>query len=74
MIKERQKIDAIDAEMARLFKERMEAVHEIALEKKASGAPVEDLQREKEMIERRCAAIENEHLRISLLPGSGDYI
>ncbi|MBP5504660.1 MAG: 3-dehydroquinate synthase [Bacteroidales bacterium] len=63
MIKERQKIDAIDAEMARLFKERMEAVHEIALEKKASGAPVEDLQREKEMIERRCAAIENEQLR-----------
>lgn len=63
MTEERKLIDQIDSEMARLFQERMAVVERIGLEKKASGRPVEDLAREKEMIKRRCAAIEDESLR-----------
>ena len=63
MSQERKLIDQIDSELARLFLERMAVVERIALEKKASGRPVEDLAREKEMIDRLCSAIEDDALR-----------
>ena len=63
MTEERRIIDEIDSQMARLFEKRMAASEKIALYKKECGLPVEDLAREKEMIERRCAAISDERLR-----------
>lgn len=63
MTEERKLIDRIDSEMARLFLERMAVVERIAQEKKASGRPVEDIVREKEMIDRRCSSIEDDALR-----------
>ena len=63
MTEERRIIDSIDAEMARLFEQRMEAVRSIAMEKKASGVPVEDLKREKEIIAARSQALGNQALR-----------
>ena len=59
----RSKIDEIDARMAQLFEERMAVVECIALEKKASGRPIEDAEREKSMIEKRCSEISDERLR-----------
>ena len=59
----RSKIDEIDARMARLFEERMAVVECIAQEKKASGRPVEDLEREKSMIEKSCSEISDERLK-----------
>ena len=63
MTDERKIIDEIDSQMAQLFLQRMAAVEKIALYKKECGLPVEDLAREKEMIERRCEAIGNESLK-----------
>ena len=63
MTEERRIIDRIDTEMARLFEQRMEAVRSIAMEKKASGVPVEDLKREKEIIAARSQALGNQALR-----------
>lgn len=60
---ERRIIDQIDREMAQLFVRRMAAVHSVAANKKAAGAPVEDLQREREMLEKRCSELENADLR-----------
>ena len=60
--KERETIDAIDKQMARLFEERMAAVERIAANKKAAGAPVEDLAREKEMIRSRLGALGNRNI------------
>ena len=60
---ERRIIDTIDTEMARLFEQRMAAVHSIALKKKAAGAPVEDLAREKAMVEARTQSITNEGVK-----------
>lgn len=60
---ERRIIDAVDTEMARLFEQRMAAVHSIALKKKAAGAPVEDLAREKAMVEARTSGIASEELK-----------
>lgn len=42
----REKIDRIDAQMAKLFEERMNAVHEVAEYKKANKMPVRDKARE----------------------------
>ena len=63
MTEERRTIDFIDTEMARLFEQRMKAVESIAMAKKASGAPVEDLKREKEIIAARSEALGNQALR-----------
>ena len=63
MTEERRIIDIIDTEMARLFEQRMTAVKVIAMAKKASGAPVEDLKREKEMIAARSESIADPVLR-----------
>ena len=49
----RAEINRIDAEMARLFEERMKAVEQIAQYKKDRGLPVRDPAREAEMIDRR---------------------
>ena len=61
--KARETINAVDAEMARLFVRRMEAVREIAAYKHARGLPVEDKEREKLMEERLCALIDDAELR-----------
>lgn len=63
MTDERKIIDEIDSQMAGLFLKRMAAAERIALYKKECGLPVEDLVREKEMIERRCDQIEDERLK-----------
>ena len=63
MTDERKIIDQIDEQMAQLFRQRMAAAEKIALYKKECGLPVEDLAREKEMIERRCGQFEDERLR-----------
>ncbi|MBO4557951.1 MAG: 3-dehydroquinate synthase [Bacteroidales bacterium] len=60
---ERRKIDQIDSAMAQLFVQRMAAVRSVAANKKAAGAPVEDLERERAMLERRCAELEDASLR-----------
>lgn len=52
LIEAREKINAVDQEMARLFEERMQAVKVIAEYKKAHGLPVYDAQREQAVIER----------------------
>ena len=46
----RGKIDSIDEKLLRLFEERMEVVSEIAANKKSSGMPVLDRQREAEKL------------------------
>jgi chorismate mutase/prephenate dehydratase len=46
----RGQIDKIDAELLRLFKERMEVVKQIAQYKKAHGIPVLDAAREREKL------------------------
>ncbi len=59
----RRRITAIDEEMASLFVRRMDAVRDIAEYKKARGLPVLDAAREKELLERNCARIEDPGLR-----------
>ena len=61
--KGRELINETDKQMARLFEQRMDAVKLIVAYKKERGMPVEDLSREKEMIKRNTAAIENEEYR-----------
>ena len=68
--KARQTIDSVDTQMAELFEKRMEAIKLIAAYKQMQGLPVEDLQREKEVIE-------NKSLRLSdsaLLPYYVDFL
>ncbi|MCL2070954.1 MAG: type II 3-dehydroquinate dehydratase [Oscillospiraceae bacterium] len=50
LLKYRKKIDKIDAELLRLFNERMEVAAEIALYKKENGIPISDPQREQELL------------------------
>ena len=59
----RERIQGIDAEMARLFCLRMQAVKDIAAYKKQQGMPVFDGQRERELIERNTALIEDAPLQ-----------
>lgn len=59
----REEIDRIDREMADLFCRRMRAVQDVAEYKKSQGLPVLDAAREREVIERNAACIENEALR-----------
>ena len=61
--KGRELINETDKEMARLFEQRMDAVKLVAAYKKEHGLPVEDLSREREMIKRNVAALENEEYR-----------
>lgn len=59
----RAEIDRVDAEMAKLFEERMHAVREIAALKGKSGKPIRDPGREKEMIARNASRVNDEALR-----------
>ena len=59
----REEINAVDEEMARLFVRRMKAVSTVADYKIAHGLPIFDEKREKEVIARNAARIEDEELR-----------
>ena len=59
----RAQIEEVDAEMADLFARRMEAVREIAAYKRERGLPIEDLSREKQLIEKQSQRIADETLR-----------
>ena len=59
----RERINIIDAEMARLFSERMEAARDVAAYKKENGMPIFDASREAQVIEKNSAFIEDENLR-----------
>lgn len=55
---EREKIDAIDKETARLFSERMSCAENIARLKSESGLPVFDAKRESELLKRESSFVE----------------
>ena len=59
----REEINEIDREMAALFEKRMKAAAEIAEYKRQNGLRISDPDREKEMIDRNAARIENDQLR-----------
>lgn len=59
----RETINRVDSEMARLFEERMDAVRKVAEYKAERGLPVLDPERERQVIERNSALIEDEVLR-----------
>lgn len=59
----REMINKIDAEMAKLFEKRMEAVKEVAEYKSARGLPIEDLEREQSLIETMSANIADDKIR-----------
>ena len=59
----REKINKLDAEMARLFCERMNAVREIASFKAENDMPILDASREAEIIERNSDFIKDETLK-----------
>ncbi len=61
--KARETINAVDREMARLFEERMRAVRSVAEYKIRNGLQVLDPEREKQIIERNSALIEDGELR-----------
>ncbi|MBP5245796.1 MAG: chorismate mutase, partial [Clostridia bacterium] len=51
----RVEIDKIDNDIAKLFKERMDAVKKVAEYKKEHGIPIEDKERENAMIQKNTA-------------------
>ncbi|MBO6286297.1 MAG: chorismate mutase [Bacilli bacterium] len=59
----RTQIDAIDKQMASLFQKRMELVKEVATYKAQNNLPIEDKDREQELIKRNVSYIQNESLR-----------
>lgn len=59
----RQEIDRIDAELARLYTERMAAVREIAARKREAGLPVFDPAREREVLASAAARMADPALR-----------
>lgn len=61
----REDINRIDAEMARLFAQRMEAVQLVAEHKLEHGLPIRDAAREAALIERNCRYIEDDAIRES---------
>ena len=63
LIDERERIRAVDEEMAALFVKRMEAVEAIAAYKRQRGLPIEDLEQEARVIEGRSALIGDLALR-----------
>ena len=60
---QREKINKLDAEMARLFCERMEAVREIAAYKAERDLPIFDPSREEAIIKQNSSLIENNSLK-----------
>ena len=61
--KARQIINEVDAQMAKLFEDRMNAVKMVAAYKKQHGLPVLDASREAEVIARNAALVQDENLR-----------
>ena len=61
--KSRELIDNIDNKLQELFEERMAIVKDIAQYKKGNNLPIEDTNREKEMIERHLAKLNNPELK-----------
>jgi monofunctional chorismate mutase len=59
----RETINQIDSQMAELFVKRMEAVSKVAEFKSERGLAIEDTDRERSLIERNSALIENDELR-----------
>ena len=59
----REIINRVDAEMARLFLERMDAVKTVYDYKKENGLPILDPKREAMVIERNASAVEEESMR-----------
>lgn len=59
----RERINRIDAEMAKLFCERMEAARDVAAYKKENGMPIFDASREAQVVERNSERISDENLR-----------
>ncbi len=59
----RERINKIDAQMARLFVERMIAARDVAAYKKENGMPIFDASREAQIIERNLALVQDENLR-----------
>lgn len=61
--KARKTINKIDAEMADLFTQRMEAVKKVALYKKEKGLPILDKDREEKVLENNSKKVKNKELR-----------
>lgn len=59
----RDRISDIDTAMAGLFAERMKAAGEVARYKLERGLPIEDLERERQLIEEKSALIDDEETR-----------
>ena len=59
----RQAIASVDAQMAELFVQRMEAARDIAAYKQAHGLPVEDKEQEARVIEQRSQLVRDDELR-----------
>ncbi|MBR6552294.1 MAG: chorismate mutase [Clostridia bacterium] len=61
--KAREIINDVDKQIAVLFEKRMNAAKLVADYKKKNGLPVEDLEREKALVEKMLPLIENEELK-----------
>ena len=61
--KARAKINEVDRELARLFVTRMHAVEEVARYKEARGLPIFDEKREREVLEKSGALVDDDTLR-----------
>ena len=61
--KARVKINAIDAEMVRLFEERMAAVLDVLKYKKEHNLAVFDSKREEEIIKKNVSLLQNQELK-----------
>ena len=57
----RERIDAIDDQLAALFKERMEVAAKVAEYKKTNGLPITDPAREKQILDAREKQILESH-------------
>ncbi len=63
LLKAREIINKVDAEMARLFEERMDAAKLVAAYKKEHGIPVDDFTREEVIIKKNVAELKNEEYK-----------
>lgn len=80
LMKAREIINEVDQAMAELFERRMKAVKEVIEYKIQVGLPILDTAREKDVIEKNSARIQNEELKgyyqeyiIALMKISKDY-
>lgn len=61
--KDREKIDAIDEQIARLFEERFQVVHDVIDYKMANGLPILNSGREKEITAKNTERIQDDRIR-----------